>query len=89
VPQFHIMDLSCGEQDPNGPMFGPSRGVKAAFAFSIVDRRSMVLLYGRARGCSTSLFGIFRSAQIRPCPRHLCAGTRCHLPSSAACYIPT
>lgn len=23
VPQYHLMDLSCGEQDPNGPIYDP------------------------------------------------------------------
>ena len=26
-PQFHVRDLSCGENDPNGPVFDPVHGV--------------------------------------------------------------
>ena len=27
APQFHVRDLSCGENDPNGPVFDPVHGV--------------------------------------------------------------
>ena len=27
VPQYHLMDLSCGEQDPNGPIFDPVHAI--------------------------------------------------------------
>ena len=26
-PQFHVRDLSCGENDPNGPVYDPVHGV--------------------------------------------------------------
>eukprot|EP00966_Prymnesium_polylepis_P242520 5608069-Prymnesium_polylepis.2 len=27
APQFHVRDLSCGENDPNGPVYDPVHGV--------------------------------------------------------------
>ena len=31
VPQFHVMDRSCGEQDPNGPIYDPVHKVYHLF----------------------------------------------------------
>ena len=43
-PRFHIMDSTCGENDPNFPFFDEVHGVYRALLSSTAASRSEVLL---------------------------------------------
>lgn len=49
APQFHIMDKSCAENDPNGPVYDPVHGVYHAFYQVRVEQLERLL----GRGCRT------------------------------------
>ena len=64
APQFHVMDLSCAENDPNGPFYDPKHGVYHLFHQDALGQLVLELVHLSQSHISRAKHGLLRPLEL-------------------------